>query len=176
MPTILTHPAVPLALACGLGREMISKRLLTAGIIASIIPDLDVLAFRLGIPYTAEWGHRGFSHSLFFALLVAVMGAALARPLLTTAARAFWFLFLATASHGMLDAFTNGGLGIAFLWPFSHERFFAPLQPIEVAPLSIARFLWERGLAVLASEIVWVWLPLLTTALVMAALRRLKRR
>ncbi len=155
---------------------MISKRLLTAGIIASVIPDLDVLAFRLGIPYASEWGHRGFSHSLFFALLVAVMGAALARPLMTTAARAFWFLFLATASHGILDTFTNGGLGIAFLWPFSTERFFAPLQPIEVSPLGVSRFMSKRGLAVLASEIVWVWLPLLTAALAMAAFRRLKRR
>lgn len=176
MPTVLTHSVVPFALACGLGREAVSGRLLTAGVVASVVPDLDVLAFRLGIPYAAEWGHRGFSHSLIFALLVAVIGAALARPLLTTATRAFWFLLIATASHGMLDAFTNGGLGIAFLWPFSSERFFAPLHPIEVSPLGLSRFLSERGLAVLASEVLWVWLPLMASALTLAALRRLKRR
>lgn len=143
----------------GLGREAVSRRLLAAGVVASALPDLDVVAFRLGVPYAANFGHRGFSHSLAFALAVAVVGAGLASLLHSTRWRTFWFLFLAAASHGILDALTNGGLGIAFLWPFSGERFFAPFQPIDVAPLSAARFLSERGLAVLRSEALWVWLP-----------------
>jgi inner membrane protein len=172
LPTILTHPAVPLALAWGLGQNVISKRLLAAGIVASVVPDLDVLAFRLGIPYAAEFGHRGFSHSLLLALIVALVGASLARTLHSTFQRSFWFLFVAMASHGILDAFTNGGLGIAFLWPFSGERFFAPFHPIEVAPLGLSRFLSSRGVAVLWSEVLWVWLPLFGAAAVAVASRQ----
>ncbi len=172
MPTIFTHPAVPLAMALGLGRGSISRPLLAAGVVASMLPDLDVLAFRLGIPYAAALGHRGFSHSLLFALLLAALGACAARALATTPRRSFAFLFVATASHGVLDAFTNGGLGVALLWPWSEARFFAPVQPIEVAPLSIGRFLSAKGLAVLQSEFLWVWLPLLGAAAFALAWRR----
>jgi inner membrane protein len=172
MPTILTHPAVPLTIAWGLGREVISTRLLAVGVIASVVPDLDVLAFRFGIPYAAEFGHRGFSHSLLLALIIAVVGASLVRPLHTTLKRAFWFLFVSMASHGILDALTNGGLGIAFLWPFSGERFFAPFQPIEVAPLGLSRFLSLKGVAVLWSEILWVWMPFSGVAAIAVVFRR----
>lgn len=174
MTTILTHPAVPLAIALGLGLERISSRLLLAGVTASIIPDLDVLAFRIGIPYASAFGHRGFSHSLLLALVIAVVGAALARYLSSTPKRTFCFLFVAVASHGILDALTNGGLGVAFLWPFSNERFFAPVQPIEVAPLRLSRFLSPRGLSVLWSEVLWVWFPLLAAALGAIAARRFR--
>lgn len=173
MPTILTHPAVPLALALGLGRNTVSHRLLFAGIAASVLPDLDVIAFRIGVPYAAEFGHRGFSHSLTCALFVAVTGALLFRWLGTTFQRSFLFLFVAVASHSILDACTNGGLGIAFLWPWTHERYFAPVQFIQVSPLSISRFLSIKGVAVLQSEFLWVWFPFLGIAAAMAFSRRL---
>ncbi|WP_263771271.1 metal-dependent hydrolase [Propionivibrio soli] len=172
MPTLLTHPAIPLAMACGLGRDKLPARLIAAGVVASILPDLDVLAFRWGVPYAAEFGHRGFSHSLLFALAVALVGVALAPLLRSTRGRSFWFLLFAAASHGVLDALTNGGLGIAFLWPFSAERYFAPFQPIEVAPLRLSRFLSLRGVAVLWSELVWVWLPCFGVACALLAYRR----
>ncbi|BBN88407.1 metal-dependent hydrolase [Azospira sp. I09] len=172
MPTILTHPAVPLALAWGLSRRHISPRLAAAGALVAILPDLDVLAFRLGIPYAAQFGHRGFSHSLLFALLAALLGTLLARWLHARAAVAFPFLALSGASHGLLDTLTNGGLGIALLWPLAETRFFAPFRPIEVAPLALSRFFSERGLAVLGSELLWVWLPLLSLAALAAFLRR----
>ena len=35
-----------------------------------MVPDLDVIAFTLGIPYAHPLGHRGFLHSLLFALLL----------------------------------------------------------------------------------------------------------
>jgi inner membrane protein len=172
LPTIITHPVVPLAIALGLGHDVISKRLLAAGVVVAVVPDLDVLAFRLGIPYAAEFGHRGFSHSLLLVLIVALVGAGLAGALRSTFQRTFWFLLIAMASHGILDAFTNGGLGVAFLWPFSGERFFAPFHPIEVAPLGLSRFLSLRGVAVLWSEVIWIWLPLFAVATVAVASRQ----
>src|SRR5215468_1372822 len=68
MPTIFSHPAVPLALGLGLGKKFIPTRLLLAGVVGSILPDFDVIAFRFGIPYEDQFGHRGFSHSFFFAI------------------------------------------------------------------------------------------------------------
>jgi len=176
MPTLLTHPAVPLAMALGLGREVISKRLLLAGIAVSILPDLDVIGFRIGIPYAAEFGHRGFSHSLLFAFCVAMVGALFYRRLDSTFHRALWFLFAAMASHSLLDSLTNGGLGVALLWPWSEHRFFAPLQVIEVSPISPSRFLSARGAEVIFSEVMWVWLPALGIATVFAASRTLSRK
>jgi inner membrane protein len=128
-------------------------------VLLSVAPDFDVVAFRFGVPYAAGLGHRGFSHSLALAAVAALAGASLRGPLRTRFGTALAFLFAATASHGVLDAFTNGGLGVAFLWPFSQARWFAPVRPIEVAPFGIARLLSARGAAVLASELAWVWAP-----------------
>jgi inner membrane protein len=171
MPTVLTHPALPLAVGLGLGRDIIAPRLLVAGVAASVLPDLDVLAFRLGVPYGSALGHRGLTHSLLFAVLVALLGASLHRLLATKPSTAFFFLLVATSSHGILDAFTNGGFGIAFLWPFSNERFFAPYQVIEVSPIGISRFLSSRGLSVLESELLWVWAPCIVLGIALARLR-----
>jgi inner membrane protein len=70
------------------------------------------------------------------------------------------------ASHGLLDALTNGGLGPALLWPFSAERYFAPITPIRVSPIG-TNFFGPRALPVLLSEMKWVWLP--TAGLAMIA-------
>ena len=159
MPTVLTHPALPLAIGLGLGRRIIPGRLLAAGVAASMLPDLDVLAFPLGVHYGSAFGHRGVTHSLAFAVAAALVAGGCHRALRTGFSRAFLFILASTASHGILDAFTNGGLGIAFLWPFSSERYFAPSRVIEVSPIGISPFLSARGLSVLESELVWVWLP-----------------
>lgn len=174
MPTFLTHPAVPIAIGAGLGEAVVSRRLLAAGAVASVLPDLDVVGFFAGVPYASAFGHRGATHSLAAALALGLAGAALHRPLRTTARTAFVFLLAAAASHGLLDALTNGGLGVAYLWPLSDERLFAPLRPIQVAPLR--RVLGARGLAALGSEVVRVWTPALVLALALAARRLAARR
>ncbi len=162
MPTFLTHPAVPISLALA-GKSRICPSLLAAGIFVSVLPDADVVAFQLGIPYEHTLGHRGLSHSPVFAFLLAAAGSRAFSSGRRIAA--FWFLFLSALSHGILDAATNGGLGVAFLSPISNSRFFLPWRPILVSPLSVTGFLTERGLFVLLSELLWVWAPLLTVAL-----------
>lgn len=171
MPTIFTHAVVPLALGLALGRGQLSPRLVAAGMLVTIAPDFDTIAFKLGIAYADPFGHRGASHSLAIALLVGVLGASIAPWLRTTRVRAFWFLAFCTASHPLLDALTNGGLGVALLWPWSDERFFAPWRPIAVSPIG-AGFFSARGIAVLWSELQWVWFPCALLALPWAAIRR----
>ena len=59
MPTIVTHAAVPLCLGLGLGLKVIPPRLLFTGVILAMLPDADVLSFKLGIAYGNVFGHRG---------------------------------------------------------------------------------------------------------------------
>jgi len=172
MPTILSHPAVPLALGLGFGARVVPPRVMIAGIVASIVPDFDVLGFWFGIPYAASFGHRGATHSLAFAVLLGSIALALAPRLQATRPAAFLFVTVAAASHGLLDTCTNGGLGIALGWPWTEARFFAPWRVIEVSPLSLRGMMSARGIDVLRSELQWVWLP---AALVFAGLFSLRR-
>lgn len=162
MPTIFSHIAAPLALRLGLGKQAVSSRLLVAGLAASVLPDLDVLAFRFGIPYADSFGHRGASHSLALAAFLGLLACLGASHLRSTRGLAFVFVAFSAASHGVLDMFTNGGHGVALWWPFSNERFFLPWQVIEASPLSLRRVFGPKGLEVLLSEILWVWLPCLS--------------
>ena len=171
MPTILTHAAVPLALGLGLGIRIIPKPLLLAGIAASILPDLDVLAFQLHIPYADDFGHRGFTHSIAFAVALGLLAMAFSQRLRCSRGLAFTFIGISTVSHGLLDMLTNGGLGIALWWPWSSERLFAAWQVIEVSPLSLRHVFSARGWAVLQSELLWVWLPALFVAAALLAFR-----
>jgi inner membrane protein len=83
------------------------------------------------------------------------------------------YFFLATASHGLLDAMTDGGLGVAFFSPFSNTRCFLPWTPIRVSPIGVGRFFSERGLAVIQSELFWIWLP---SAILITSFWKLRRR
>jgi len=171
MPTIISHAAVPLALGLGLGSGMIPGRLLLAGVAAAMLPDLDVLAFKVGIAYADDMGHRGITHSLLFSMLLGLLACHFAPMLNSHRKKAAVFVFAAGISHGILDMFTNGGLGIAFFWPLSHERYFLPCRFIEVSPLTPDKVLSTRGLVVLYSELKWVWLPSISLGLVLAAVR-----
>ncbi len=170
MATIISHPAIPLAVAVALGRGIIPARLLEFGVLCSILPDLDVVAFHLGIPYGAMFGHRGFSHSIAFALLAAMGFRFLSKVGRERPWTTFIFLAFATISHGLLDALTNGGLGVGFFAPFSGRRYFFPADWIEVSPIGI-HFFSPRGMAVLRSELLVVWLPCVLVALLAYGLR-----
>lgn len=166
MASLITHPAVPLALGIALGRSVVPTGLLVIGALYAMLPDADGIAFTLRIPYESPYGHRGFSHSIVFAAAIAMLLMPWAAQLRIDRLTVFLFLFASALSHSILDACTNGGLGVEFLWPFSSERFFFPFRPIEVSPIAVDRFLSARGLSVLKSELVWIWFPLFALALI----------
>jgi inner membrane protein len=146
------------------------KRVWVLGAACSVIPDLDVIGFRFGIRYGDFWGHRGFTHSLVFAafLASAVALTGFRGGLPSFGGLSLWlYFFLATASHGFLDAMTDGGLGVAFFSPLDNHRYFLPWTPIRVSPIGVGRFFSNRGLEVLQSELLWIWLP--AAVLVIAA-------
>lgn len=172
MASLLTHPIVPIAIAVIAGRKLIPLPVLLLGILFSILPDADSVTFRLGIPYASPFGHRGFSHSIGCALVLSIIALPLCHRLHAKPIVLFLFLFASMLSHGVLDALTDQGNGVAFLWPFSAERFFFGFHPIEASPVSVRRFLSKRGLEILQSELKWVWTPLLLLTLLGYGMRK----
>jgi inner membrane protein len=172
--TVITHPAVPLALSVFLPAEIATPPLIFAGALCSIVPDLDVITFDFGIEYRSMFGHRGFTHSILFAIVwAAIISLIFFRRGEGNILVVFLFLLLSTLSHPFLDALTNGGLGVAFFAPFSNQRHFFPWRPIAVSPIGFG-FFSSRGVAVLWSEIKWVWAPSSLVFCLGLALRRLR--
>jgi inner membrane protein len=162
LATAISHAVAALAIGTCFARPTIPKGVWVAGVVRSVIPDIDVVGFRFGIRYGDFWGHRGFTHSLLFAALLATLVSLLGfRQAAPNAKRfAIWgYLFLATASHGFLDAMTDGGLGVAFFSPFDNSRYFLPWRLIHVSPIGLGRFFTERSLPILQSEFLWIWIP-----------------
>ena len=173
MATPFSHLAVPLALGVALGPDLVPPGVLVLAFACALLPDVDALGLWLGIPYEHPFGHRGFTHSLPFAGVLAAAGTYLAQATGADAAVAFGVLAASAASHGLLDGMTDGGLGIAFFSPFSHRRHFLPWRVIEVSPLRPAALFTRHGLRVLRSELRWIWLPCGVAALLGVALRGL---
>ncbi len=172
MPSVLSHPAIPMGLTLAFGTRVIPTRLATLGIICAVLPDIDAIGYKFGIPYGHLLGHRGLSHSILFAVALAAIAAMLHRQLQAPWTIAFLFVAVSTASHGVLDAMTTGGLGVAFLSPVSNHRFFLPWRVIAVSPIGITRFFSQWGLRVLRSEVLWVWLPCIFVAIIGITTRR----
>jgi inner membrane protein len=149
------------------------------GMFCAVLPDADVLAFVFGIPYDHVLGHRGLSHSLPFALLLALTVTWLFFRRTPSFTPKWWglvsYFFGCTVSHAVLDALTTGGLGVAFFAPFTNQRYFFPWRPILVSPIGVGRFFSERGVRVILSEAVWVGVPCLLLLLGTYWVRRRKR-
>jgi inner membrane protein len=78
----------------------------------ALLPDIDVIGFALGVPYSAPWGHRGATHSLVFALALASVFGFAALRLRMQPLRTWSMAAIVLVSHGALDTLTDGGLGI----------------------------------------------------------------
>lgn len=149
------------------------RRALAFGALAGTIPDLDTFVLS-GAGVWSEWrNHRGVTHSLFFAPVVApVLGWIAwsyhnrARPFEPAGAGdalgpwiALFFVGLVT--HPLLDVFTI--YGTQLLAPFSDVRFALPglgiIDPIYTLPLAAAAVLALLQPARLRSRLL-IWLAL----------------
>lgn len=175
MASIFGHIAASTALGYGFfPKETRRTTLLLAGCCA-FVPDLDVLAFQFGIPYASQWGHRGWTHSVCFALgfgiLVTLIYRYFNRSKQSVTVQTGVFMVLSTLSHPLLDMLTNGGRGCALWWPFSLERIFFPYRPIQVSPMGISVFFSQWGLEVIISECFWIGGPALLLVVLAKAIR-----
>jgi inner membrane protein len=173
MATIYTHAFLGL----GLGKCCTDRRLpwlfwLLAGFLP-IVPDFDAFSYAA---YGSLWGHRGYTHSFAFALGLGLVAAAATYRYFRMR---FWVLclifFMLTASHGVLDAFTNGGFGIPWFWPINNYRF-GPWGPIVVQDIGF-EFPNPWTSRSIRTELLWVWLPtsIVTTCVVVGRRFRVGR-
>ncbi|NNE28244.1 MAG: metal-dependent hydrolase [Saprospiraceae bacterium] len=175
MASVFGHTAVALTGSTLFSKGVLTRSVIITGVLLSIMPDIDVLSFRFGIPYTHWLGHRGITHSIFFAAIFSGLIALLFRKKAGRSKGVLWlYFFLCLGSHGVLDAMTSGGRGVGFFIPFSLERHFLPFRPILVSPIEIEDFFGSWGLRVIQSETVWILLPCLLIVAGVWVVRRVR--
>lgn len=161
MASVFGHAIAAYGLGKLFPKEVMNRKVFTLGIISSMLPDLDVIAFHFDVSWDSMLSHRGLTHSILFALVWALI-LLLVFHQETLSKKKFQlgsYYFLATISHGLLDGLTNGGNGIAFFAPFSDERYFLPWQMIQVSPLGVENFFSKWGIQVLQSEFFYIVIP-----------------
>lgn len=155
MATTYTHAVVGFGIAQVYTPGRLRWLYWTLAALLAIFPDFDVFS---SAAYGALMGHRGITHTLVVALWMAFLVASLSyRPLKGNLWALTGIFFLASASHGLLDALTRGGMPIPFFWPLTDERY-GNWGPIPVSDLAFEIPDPSRSRA-LRSELLWVWLP-----------------
>jgi inner membrane protein len=71
MASLISHAVAALGIGTIFAKPGVPYRVWIIGVACSVIPDADVIGFRLGVHYGDFWGHRGFTHSLLFSAIIA---------------------------------------------------------------------------------------------------------
>ncbi len=160
MPTVIGHSLFAIGLFGFRPMEEKLLQTLLLSILCSCIPDIDVISFEFGIQYSSMLGHRGFTHSVLFACLMGVTVTYFFYPEFKDNPAGFLklscYFFMCTASHGLLDAMTNGGQGVGFFIPFTAERYFFPIRPLPVSPIRIEFFYTAQGWQIIMAELKFI--------------------
>ena len=176
MASGFAHMTVAYAMGKTLNPSWPTKRFWVLTLLCCVLPDVDVLGLVMGIPYDHLLGHRGITHSVVFAIMVGIV-----MPRVLTSgfschtyrySTLVVYFSLVTLSHGVLDALTDGGLGIAFFAPFDSTRYFFPWRPIAVSPIGIGEFFSHWGLSVLLTEGIWIGIPVCLWLGILLVVRR----
>ena len=175
MASAFSHALMAITIGKTYSPKISSIKFIVLGCFCAVIPNADVIMNHF-VAYESFFGHRGFFHSFFFCLLLALLITIIfyRKEKLSVKTRFIFilFFFLCGASHGLLDMLTNGGRGVAIFSPFDSTRYFFPWRPIKVSPIGIAKFFSERGLKVIQSELVWIGVPCFLYIILMRFIRR----
>lgn len=133
-----------------LGRK-IGNKAMVLGAIAGTIPDLDVAAGYFTDTVSALEIHRGFTHSIVFAVVVGLLFAWMLAlwDKRATLKEWWWFWFLTFVTHPLLDAHTTWGTQL--FWPFetrlAYKNIFVidPLYTVPFLIFLILAMLQKRG-------------------------------
>jgi len=177
MASVFGHAVLAGAGGIALKKELRKPKVFILGILCSIFPDVDVLAFKFGIPYESFWGHRGMTHSILFGLLFGFLIVFLFHWNSKIKDKSLLALFYSfcTISHGFLDGMTTGGRGVAFFSPFDTARYFLPIRKIQVSPIGASRFFSEWGFEVIKSEAFWIGIPSVAFVIIVFSFRRMRK-
>src|SRR5215210_8747282 len=111
MPSAFTHAFAALALGKATTGEKRPARFWVLSALCAVLPDLDVIiGFAFGLR-GSMFDHRGITHSLLFALILALLVVRLGFKETPAFSNKWWqlfvYFFIITASHGLLDALTD---------------------------------------------------------------------
>ncbi len=120
MPFPVAHGMIGASIIAASGRNFSLNqgwKPLLLGAALAICPDFDFF-----FPWVLHLGwHRGFSHSIAFALLVSLLNSALLGKFKTKETIVYG---LAVISHDLLDFLSTKSMaGVELLWPLSNHRF-----------------------------------------------------
>ncbi len=163
MASAITHAFIAISLGKTVFQSEMTWRFWVFSLFCSVIPDIDTLGFFRHTFYGSFGGHRGFTHSLFFAFFLSLaivwLGFNDDSPFSTPRWKLWLFFFPLTCSHAILDAMTSGGYGAAFFSPFDPTRYSLPFTPLRISPIGLRRFFSPWGKEVMLNEVGWVWIP-----------------
>jgi inner membrane protein len=170
MATIYTHAVAGLGIARLYTGKPMPWAFWGLAALLPVVPDLDAFSTAF---YGGPWGHRGFTHSLAFALVLGMVTAGLTFRCFR---QKWWPLaavfFVIVASHGLLDACTWGGYEIPFFWPLPGRQ--GNWGPIPVSDIAF-EFPDPRHSRAVRAELLWVWLPTAVLVGLAVAYRRMRR-
>jgi len=122
---VVTHLALGICTTEVLLRRAPDKKMLLWGALVQTLPDIDTIPGIYLPAHEALLIHRGFTHSLIFALVCGFILALVARKVVKRLAIPFLSLFaffgFQLTLHDLLDVCNSYGTGL--LEPFSHQRF-----------------------------------------------------
>ncbi|MDF2756588.1 MAG: rane protein [Nitrospira sp.] len=127
MASPLTHALVgaTLAAACHF-----PWKLWVVGVASALLPDLDAAGYWLGVPYGSFWGHRGFTHSIVFAVLASGLFARwISCWTGMTVVRVWTYCVVAMLSHGCVWVWIPCAVVASLLWWFGRRR--RPVSSLE---------------------------------------------
>ncbi len=120
----ITHTVLGACLGQVLAGKKIGKKAMLWGAVANNIPDIDIITSTWMSQADGLMAHRGFTHSILFALIVSPMLAFLFTSWYKKTTMTFidWLLIFGTGNflHIIIDSFTCYGTG--WFEPFSHYR------------------------------------------------------
>lgn len=143
MATFITYPLFGAGAAYAISQpQPLTRRFILLSTFCQWIPDINTLSYLLPIAETHSLGHRGLTHSVLFAFVLAFAIVRLLYRQFTPSHWAYWGLhlwfFLLTLSRGLLDALVDSHLGAAFLWPFDTQRYLFTWRPLLDVPIDIS--------------------------------------
>jgi inner membrane protein len=166
----ITHIALGACMGEAFAGKKLGKKAMLWGILAQSIPDIDFVASFWMDTSSNLLAHRGFTHSILFALIVTPFLALLTERLHRPHNISFkkWLLFFGglIGAHIFMDAFNNYGVG--WFEPFNHKRisfnaiyvadpFFSVWPGIACVILLVMRrgnmhrkLIWKAGLSISA--------------------------
>ncbi len=120
----ITHIAIGACIGEAFFEKGFGKKAMIWGILAQSIPDIDFISHLwLNVPESLL-AHRGFTHSIMFAVLIIPFFALLAdkihQPHNISFRKWIYFFSVEVFFHLFIDAFNNYGIG--WFEPFSHKR------------------------------------------------------